>query len=52
MLHSGSLVAFAEKGGLEQNSTKVCEMLGNESDLHTHVKNLRGPLPVKIGELL
>ena len=34
----------------QQNSTKLCDVLGSKPDLQTHARNCRGSLP-KIGEL-
>ena len=33
----------------EQNSTKLCDMLGSEPDLHTRIKNWRSSLPQNWG---
>jgi len=50
MLCVASLPAFAHRGHRAE-LTKLCDMLGSEPDLQTHVNNWRDFPPAKIGEL-
>jgi len=42
-------IAALQREIIEQNSTKLCNMLGSEPDLQTHVKSCRDSLLQKLG---